>query len=127
MESIGNRIKRFRELKNLTQEHIAEKLGISQNSYSRLENESVKITTERLKEIAVVLDVPAEYLLNTDAPFYNFSNNASIKYAGQFENIYDGQKELLQKTIEILETQLKEANEDRKRLLLMISELTKNK
>jgi transcriptional regulator with XRE-family HTH domain len=127
MESIGTRIKRFRELKNLTQEHIAEKLGISQNSYSRLENESVKITTERLKEIAVVLDVPAEYLLNTDAPIYNFSNNASIKYAGQFENIYDGQKELLQKTIEILETQLKEANEDRKRLLLMISELTKNK
>jgi transcriptional regulator with XRE-family HTH domain len=127
MESIGTRIKRFRELKNLTQEHIAEKLGISQNSYSRLENESVKITTERLKEIAVVLDVPAEYLLNTDAPIYNFSNNASIKYAGQFDNIYDGQKELLQKTIEILETQLKEANEDRKRLLLMISELTKNK
>jgi transcriptional regulator with XRE-family HTH domain len=125
MERIGTRIKRFREIKNLTQEHLAEKLGISQNSYSRLESETVKISTDRLKEIAQILDVPAEYLMNTDAPVYNFSNNASIKYAGQIENIYDDQKELLHKTIEILEIQLKEANEDRKRLLEVISELTK--
>jgi transcriptional regulator with XRE-family HTH domain len=125
MERIGTRIKRFRELKNLTQEHLAERLGISQNSYSRLESETVKITTDRLKEIAGVLDVPAEYLLNTEAPVYNFSNNSSIKYAGQIENIYDDQKELLQKTIEMLETQLKEANADRKRLLEMIAELVK--
>jgi transcriptional regulator with XRE-family HTH domain len=125
MERIGARIKRFREIKNLTQEHLAEKLGISQNSYSRLESETVKISTDRLKEIAGILDVPAEYLMNTDAPVYNFSNNASIKYAGQIENIYDDQKELLHKTIEILEIQLKEANEDRKRLLEIISELTK--
>lgn len=125
MERIGTRIKRFRELKNLTQEHIAEKLRISQNSYSRLENETVKISTDRLKEIAGILDVPAEYLLNTEAPVYNFSNNASIRYAGQFENIYDDQKELLHKTIEVLENQLKELNEDKKRLLELISELTK--
>ena len=125
MERIGTRIKRFREIKNLTQEHLAEKLGISQNSYSRLESETVKISTDRLKEIAQILDVPAEYFMNTDAPVYNFSNNASIKYAGQIENIYDDQKELLHKTIEILEIQLKEANEDRKRLLEIISELTK--
>jgi transcriptional regulator with XRE-family HTH domain len=125
MERIGTRIKRFREIKNLTQEHLAEKLGISQNSYSRLESETVKISTDRLKEIAQILDVPAEYLMNTDAPVYNFSNNSSIKYAGQIENIYDDQKELLHKTIEILEIQLKEANQDRKRLLEIISELTK--
>jgi len=125
MERIGTRIKRFREIKNLTQEHLAEKLGISQNSYSRLESETVKISTDRLKEIAQILDVPAEYLMNTDAPVYNFSNNASIKYAGQIENIYDDQKELLHKTIEILEIQLKEANQERKRLLEIISELTK--
>lgn len=125
MERIGTRIKRYREIKNLTQEHLAEKLGISQNSYSRLESETVKISTDRLKEIAEILDVPAEYLINTDAPVYNFSNNASIKYAGQIENIFDDQKELLHKTIEILEVQLKEANEDRKRLLEIISELTR--
>jgi transcriptional regulator with XRE-family HTH domain len=125
MERIGTRIKRFREMKNLTQEHIAEKLGISQNSYSRIENEIVKISTDRLKEIAGLLDVPAEYLLNTEAPVYNFSNNASIRCAGQFENIYDNQKELLNKTIEVLEAQLKELNEERKRLLEIITELTK--
>jgi transcriptional regulator with XRE-family HTH domain len=125
MERIGTRIKRFREIKNLTQEHLAEKLGISQNSYSRLESETVKISTDRLKEIAGILDVPAEYLMNTDAPVYNFSNNSSNRFVGHVENLYDDQKELLHKTIEILEIQLKEANEDRKRLLEIISELTK--
>jgi transcriptional regulator with XRE-family HTH domain len=125
MERIGTRIKRFREIKNLTQEHLAEKLGISQNSYSRLESETVKISTDRLKEIAEILDVPAEYLMNTDAPVYNFSNNSSNRFVGHVENLYDDQKELLQKTIEILEIQLKEANEDRKRLLEIISELTR--
>ena len=125
MERIGARIKRFRELKNLTQEHMAERLHISQNSYSRLENETVKISTDRLKEIAGILDVPTEYLINSEAPVYNFSNNASIRYAGQIENIYDDQKELLHKTIEVLEAQLKELNEDKKRLLEIISTLTK--
>jgi transcriptional regulator with XRE-family HTH domain len=124
MERIGTRIKRFREIKNLTQEHLAEKLGISQNSYSRLESETVKISTDRLKEIAEILDVPTEHLMNTEAPVYNFNNNSN-KFVGYFENIYDDQKELLHKTIEILEIQLKEANEDRKRLLEIISELTK--
>jgi transcriptional regulator with XRE-family HTH domain len=125
MERIGTRIKRFREIKNLTQEHLAERLGISQNSYSRLESETVKISTDRLKEIAEILDVPAEYLMNTDAPVYNFSNNSSNRFVGHVENLYDDQKELLHKTIEILEIQLKEANEDRKRLLEIISELTR--
>lgn len=125
MERIGTRIKRYREIKNLTQEHLAEKLGISQNSYSRLESETVKISTDRLKEIAEILDVPAEYLMNTDAPVYNFSNNSSNRFVGHVENLYDDQKELLHKTIEILEVQLKEANEDRKRLLEIISELTR--
>ena len=125
MERIGTRIKRFRELKNLTQEHMAERLRISQNSYSRLENETVKISTDRLKEIAGILDVPAEYLINSEAPVYNFSNNTSNKFVGHIENIYDDQKELLHKTIEMLEIQLKESNEERKRLLDMIAELTK--
>ena len=34
---IGHKIKKLRELKNLTQEHMANSIGISQGAYSRME------------------------------------------------------------------------------------------
>jgi len=33
MQGIGSKIKKVRELRNLTQEHTAEKLGLSQTGY----------------------------------------------------------------------------------------------
>lgn len=36
--NISNNIKQFRELKNLSQEHMAKQLHISQSSYARIEN-----------------------------------------------------------------------------------------
>jgi transcriptional regulator with XRE-family HTH domain len=126
MENIGIRIKKLRESKNWTQEYMASQLKISQNTYSRLENENVKLSTERLKQIAAIFEVPAEYLLNSDAPVYNFHNeNASIKYAGHIENIYDDQKEVFQKSIQILEDQLKHYQQENKRLMVLLEKTLK--
>ena len=41
---IGNKIKNIRELKNLTQEYLAEKLDISQAAYSKMEKGDTKIS-----------------------------------------------------------------------------------
>jgi transcriptional regulator with XRE-family HTH domain len=121
MSTIGNRIKRVREMKNYTQEFMAGQLNISQNTYSRIENETVKLTTDRLQKIANALDVPVEYLVNLDAPIYNFNNeHASIQYSGHFENIYDSQNEHLKKTIELLENQLKQVNRENERLMSLL-------
>ncbi len=126
MENIGTRIKRLRESKNWTQEFMASQLKISQNTYSRLENENVKLSTERLKQIATILDVPAEYLLNSEAPVYNFHNeNASIKYAGHIENIYEDQKEVFQNSIRVLEDQLKHYQQENKRLMVLLEKTLK--
>lgn len=40
---IGNKIKNIRELKNFTQEYMAEKLDISQAAYSKLEKGDIKV------------------------------------------------------------------------------------
>ena len=103
---------------------MASQLNISQNSYSRIESENVKLSAERLKEIAKILEVPAEYLLNTEAPIYNFHNeNATIKYAGHIENIYEDQKEIFQKSIQILEDQLKHYQAENKRLMALVEKM----
>ena len=52
---IGFKIKKIRELRNYSQEHMAEKLGISQVSYSRVESGQTKMDLKRLHDIAKVL------------------------------------------------------------------------
>ena len=53
---LGHKIKNIRELKNLTQEFVAEKLDISQSAYSKIERET-KISDEKLAQIAEILEV----------------------------------------------------------------------
>ena len=52
--SIGLKIKKIREFNNLTQEHVAAKLGLSQSNYARIEKDEIKITDTRLKQIAEI-------------------------------------------------------------------------
>lgn len=63
MNHIGKRIRMIREAKSLLQEYMAEELGISQASYARFENQTTRITVERLNEIARILDTDIGVLL----------------------------------------------------------------
>lgn len=53
---IGQNIRKIRELRNLTQEHLAEKLGMSQNGYSKLERDETEMTLSKLMKLAEVLE-----------------------------------------------------------------------
>ncbi|MEP7168253.1 MAG: helix-turn-helix transcriptional regulator [Bacteroidota bacterium] len=66
MKTIGNNIKKIRELNNFNQQHMAQRLGISQSEYSRIENGVVKSDGERLQKISVILKVKIEILYNFD-------------------------------------------------------------
>lgn len=57
------KIKHYRELRNYTQEHVANELGISQSAYSRIEENPDKCSISRLKEIAAVLKISHEQLV----------------------------------------------------------------
>ena len=65
MENLsGTNIRKIRELKNIGQQYMAEKLGISQSSYSDIENNRTKITNEKLEKIAQVLSVNVDAIKN---------------------------------------------------------------
>ena len=75
---IGTKIKNIRELKNLTQEYVAEKLDISQAAYSKLENGETKVSDEKLVQIAEVLEVKPEDIKAFDSQkYFNSFNNVT--------------------------------------------------
>lgn len=47
--SIGSKIRALRILKGFTQEAFAERLGLSQNSYSKIELGKTRLNLERLQ------------------------------------------------------------------------------
>ena len=54
---LGSRIKALRSANNLTQEEVADQIGISRQKYARIENGINNITLDILSKIAKVLDV----------------------------------------------------------------------
>ena len=56
-EVLGGRIKALRCGKHLTQEQVAEQIGVSRQKYARIENGTNNITLEILAQIAKVLEV----------------------------------------------------------------------
>ncbi|MFA5449825.1 MAG: helix-turn-helix transcriptional regulator [Clostridia bacterium] len=62
-EVVGKRLKESRQILNLTQKEVAEKLGVSQPQYQRFENGIYECNYEQLVMLAKLLDVSADYLL----------------------------------------------------------------
>lgn len=56
-EVLGSRIKALRCANHLTQEQVAEKIGVSRQKYARIENGMNNITLEILAQIASVLKI----------------------------------------------------------------------
>ncbi|HWK07780.1 MAG TPA: helix-turn-helix domain-containing protein [Puia sp.] len=73
----GQKLRVLREFRNYSQEYIAEKLGITQNAYSRIENNQTKITAERLGRLAGILNIPPMELLSDKEPVLHFSDPSS--------------------------------------------------
>ena len=58
-----NRIRDLREDHDLTQQQVAEAIGITQRKYSYLETETLPLTDELLVRLADFYDVNIDYLL----------------------------------------------------------------
>lgn len=73
---IGQKIKKLRELKNLTQTHVAEKLGVSQSAYSKMELGESEVTYNRLEKISEILEMkPEEVISFNESMVFNVMNN----------------------------------------------------
>jgi transcriptional regulator with XRE-family HTH domain len=73
----GQKLRLLREFRNYSQEYIAEKLGITQHTYSRIENNQTKLTTGRLEQLAAILSIPPLELLSEKEPVIHFSDPPS--------------------------------------------------
>lgn len=60
---IADEIRRLRVNKSFSQDYMAEKLGITQQAYSKIENQISEATISRLQQIALILGVTLEDLL----------------------------------------------------------------
>lgn len=62
---IGNNIKRARELKGLTQDELAKRMGYkSRSTIARIENGDNDVSQSKLKKFADILDVSIDFLLD---------------------------------------------------------------
>jgi transcriptional regulator with XRE-family HTH domain len=117
--SIGVKIKKIRELRNYTQEYMAEQLGLSQAGYGNIERDDTEgVTLIRLKQIAKVLGIALQELLGFDEKkilIGEMNNNATGMQNGIYygNDNFERERKLYDAQIE----QLKEENKYLKSLL----------
>jgi len=116
MKNIEEKIRNVRELKNFTQEYMAEKLGITQAGYSKIESGATKLSYTKLAEISKILGVEVEELLAFDSQKYfnsfnnvKGSNNGSVTIKvedGDIKKLFEDKISLLEKLLNRTEKEL---------------------
>jgi len=117
MATVEEKIRNIRELKNLTQEYMADKLGITQAGYSKLENGSTVLTYAKLTQIAKILEINIEDIIAFDSQKY-LSNRNNLKKnnllsatigdesSDFIKSLYEDKIKLLQKLLEKTEAEV---------------------
>nr|WP_310587490.1 helix-turn-helix transcriptional regulator [uncultured Dyadobacter sp.] len=112
---IGEKIKKIREIKNYTQEYMAQKLEMTQAGYGKIERNESELSYPKLMKIAEVLKVSVEDIINFNEKMifnvmhnqtgngYVVNNGTSDQERKLYEQIIQQQKEeilFLKKIIE---------------------------
>jgi transcriptional regulator with XRE-family HTH domain len=115
---VGNRLRAIRLLKQLSQEAVANDLGISLTAYANIEQGKTNIPFNRLLEIATYFNISIPSFFNTQDIFENNAlTNDSL--ATSNKNLAELEKEIAylkqiiigkDKIITLLENQLKSFN-----------------
>lgn len=83
MLTLGNKIRKIRELRNLKQDHMADILGISQSAYSKIEKDEIEVSHERLEQIAKAFGISVQDILSFDERMFfsvMHNQNSSVGY-----------------------------------------------
>ena len=90
--SIGQNIRKLRELRNYTQAFMAEKLELSVSGYGKIERDETDVSLNRLKEISKILETDYRNILNfDDKQVFNFTGNQNANGIVQHQNIMNDQ------------------------------------
>ena len=97
----GDKIRTFRTLRGFTQEYMADQLHVAQNTYSKYENNSEKLSIELLDKIAKALGVSVTDLIsNTPIIINNQTSNQGSQGIGHVENLHTDQRDMYSKIID---------------------------
>ncbi len=69
--------------KGLSQSDVADKIGISQNAYSKIERGVTTLTIDRIRQLSTILEVDTDELLGLDDNFNN--QNMDLKASKEYE------------------------------------------
>jgi transcriptional regulator with XRE-family HTH domain len=88
-QKIGSKIKKMRELRNFTQDFVAESIGISQASYSEIETDKTDVSLSRLSQIAEVLGVSTSDIISFDERLILHINENKGLASNVYKNMTD--------------------------------------
>ena len=109
----------MRELKNFTQNHMAQELGISQSAYSKMELGESEITYGKLEKISEILGISLEDISSfNEQMIFNVMHNQTGNGFVVNKGVSDHERKLYEDQIQML----KEANEYLKRMLEKVLE-----
>jgi len=61
--NIGENLRQLRAEKNISQDEVAEKLGLSQGYFSKIENNTKRLSVEQVFELSQILDCSTDAII----------------------------------------------------------------
>jgi hypothetical protein len=113
MKGIGEKIRKIRNIRGYSQEYMGSRLSMSQNNYSRIELDQINLTLKTLSDIAGVLEIGTQELLNfNEAVLFG---PVRTDEGSQPKNTY-----VQGPLVSLLQEEIISLREDKKRLLTLL-------
>lgn len=96
MNKIGERIRKLREDKNISQEKMALELDLTQSNYGRLEKDDKRLNAPKLEKIAELLQITVSFLFNEQTSKVIHQTNNEKAEAYNVDTIIQADKDHIQ-------------------------------
>jgi transcriptional regulator with XRE-family HTH domain len=106
--NIGEKIRKLREGKSLTQEEMANLLGITQTAYGKIERGESSVSWKRLNQISEIFEKKLSEWIEVEEKAHYSNNQCQIKGNGfviQPESISENERKLYEEQIVLLKEQ----------------------
>ncbi len=125
----GAKITSIRQARGYSQQYVAEKLGMAQNAYSKIErDEKIKIDDKLLGKLAETLGVSVDDIKSPTPIVMNFHHSP---YSGQISNQYNNITEniiaQLTNLLQVKDKQIEQLMQQNKQTLMHLQQLTESK
>ncbi|MCA4893940.1 MAG: helix-turn-helix transcriptional regulator [Cytophagales bacterium] len=107
---IGQKIRKIREMKGISQEYLATQLNISPQAYGKLEREETKLDFDRIEVIAKLMEIEPLDIVNFDEShvFNNTFNNHAEHQKNFILHNNEQVNPILEKTFQLLQEEIQQ-------------------